>query len=169
MSLRLRFLLRLSEEYRCDVPGVKIFCHIAGDDCFVCFEQIEIAAAHFRCDFESHMQELTKAAVVCGGLRIVPKRGRVLFGRPERHCVWQGQFCGMDINDGGVGRAKLFAVFVSLCVDLLCQCETIAARCGEADELFEPRGACGLEMDACVKLANRVVDGCVDRKLVAAG
>src|ERR1700761_346812 len=129
---------------------------------------MEIAVAHFCCNFESHMEKLAEAAVVCGGMRIVPKCECVLNGRPARHFLRQRQLCWIDINDCGVRGAQFFAMIVGLCVDLLCQCETIAVGLCEANQFFKPGGACGFKVHACVKSVNGFMDWCVDRKFIAA-
>ena len=70
----------------------------------------------------------------------------------------------------GVGRAQLVAMFVGAGVDFLGELQAVAARFGQADELFEPGGAGGLDVHARVEVAvERAADGRINGELVAAG
>ena len=76
------------QKHRRNVPVVEVLGHILRNHCFVGFQQIEIAPAHLRGDFEAHVQQLAQAAVV--GRRLLctcRKRRGVLLRGPAAHLV----------------------------------------------------------------------------------
>ena len=85
--------------------------------------------------------------------------GGVLLRGPAAHLIGRGQLGRIDVDDGGVGRAELFAMGIGLGVDLLGQREAIAAGFGQADQLFKPCGSGGLQVNAGVEALDAGVNG----------
>ncbi len=45
---------------------VEVFSDVAGDDGFVCLDQVKILSVHLCGDFEPDMEQLPQAAVISG-------------------------------------------------------------------------------------------------------
>jgi hypothetical protein len=137
--------LRPAEEQGSDVPVKEVFRNILRDDRLIGLKQREIARTHLGRDLEADVQQLAEALVVGGRLLVVAQRAGELVRAPEPDLGRRGQLRGIDVDDGGVGRAELFAVGIGLGVDLLGDGEPVAAGLGETDQLFKPGGSGGLE------------------------
>ncbi len=136
-----------------DVAIVEVLRHVLCDYGLIGLKQFEVALPHLRGDLEADVKQLAQAAVVCGIRLIVAQSGGELLRGPRAHLIGRGKPGRIDVDDRGVGRAELFAVSKGLRVDLLGQREAVAAGFGQADQLFKPGGAGGLEVDARVRSA----------------
>jgi hypothetical protein len=103
-------------------------------------------------------------------MRVVAQRGGVLLGGPLVDVSRRvGSLAGVDVDDGCVGTAQLFAMRERFSIDLFGESETVAAGFGEADEFFEPRGSSSFEMHADIEALDVRDGGGIDGELVAAG
>ena len=63
-------LFRLREQ-RFHVAVEEVAGDALGDDCFICFEGVEVAVSHLGGDFESDVEELADVGVVAGVALVV--------------------------------------------------------------------------------------------------
>src|SRR5829696_8316267 len=156
-----------ADEERLDVAVVEVLSHVAADDLFVLFEEVEVAVAHLRGHFVADVEELAQARVIERIRLVVAERADVLLGSPALDLFGRGKLRAVDVDDGRVGRAERVDVGERLGVNLPGELQALAARLGEADDLFEPGRAGGLDVDAGSRAGERAADGLVDGELVA--
>src|ERR1035437_8469283 len=158
----------LHQKQRFDVAFEKVFGDVAGNAGFAGLQHLEVLVPHFGRYLEAHMQQLAQIRIETRILPVVTQRGSVLFGTPAVDHGGLGQLRVIDIDHGRIGLAQGVAVLISLGVHLLRQIQTLAAGFSQANQLFEPRGARGLEVDSGSGLLQRAPDGGVNRELVTA-
>src|SRR5580704_8529264 len=108
----------LRQEERTDVPVKKIAGNIRSDHRLECLEHSGVVFPKASGDFEADMQELPNVRIEFRAFGIVTQRGDVFVRGPLRDLGWKRKLGEIDIDHRGVGLAKLFPLFVCLCVDL---------------------------------------------------
>ena len=114
----------------------------------VFLERVQIAVALFRRDLEANMEQLPQMRVVRRVSRIVPKRGHKLRRAPAIDDFLRRQFRAVNVDDRRIRSAQFVGMIQRFGVNLLRQRQSVAARLGQADQFFQPRGAGGLDVQA---------------------
>src|ERR1019366_4389788 len=156
------------QKQRLYVTLEKVLGHVAGNAGLAGLPHLEALVAHLGGHLEPHVQQLAQVRIETGILLVVTQRRSELFGTPAAHHRRLGQFRVVNIDYGRVGLAQRVAVFKCLGVNLIRQVQTVTAGFGQADQLFQPGGARGLEVDSRAEPLDRAPDGSVYRELVAA-
>src|SRR5581483_11923970 len=74
-----------------------------------------------------------------------------------------------DVNDRGVGSAKFLQMIERLAVNVLGNCEPGSVSLRQPDDLLQPGGARGLDVQAGSGPLQGAADRRVNRKLIAPG
>ncbi len=107
------------EEEWFDVAFEEVLGDTTGDGFAVVVQGFDVGVAELCGDLESDVQELADVWIV-GRIRLVVAEcsGELLAG-PTIHGFGGGEFCEIDVDDGGVGLAKGFLFGKCLGVDFL--------------------------------------------------
>src|SRR5580700_4462149 len=101
------------------------------------------------------------------GCPLLPRFGTgVLLGTPVPNLGRRGQPGRIDIDDRGVGRAKLFPVLAGGGVDFLGHGEPLGIPFRQADQFFQPGSPGGLHMNAGVNAPEGPADRRIEREFV---
>ena len=99
----------------------------------------------------------------------MPQSRYKLFRGPSSYLVRRRKLRGIDIDDSGIRSAKLVAMRVSFGINIFCEIEPFPARLRKSDQFFQPVRASCLQVDTSVEALQDLVDGSIERKLVAPG
>ena len=143
VSIRWNFAGRgpVLEDERFQVPLVEVHRHVAPDDGFVGFQHLEVAVAFLGRDLEADVEQLPEMRVVFLAFWVVPERGAVLRRSPFGNRFLRREFLRVNVNDGGVGGAKLGAMIQRVAINLFGEREGVAAGLGQTDEFLQPVGS----------------------------
>src|SRR5665213_2536087 len=116
-----------------NMPLKQVGGHILRDDRFIRFKRRKVPIPQLRRNFEADMQQLPEALVIRLVALFMTKRRGVLLAGPPIDLFRLGQLGRIDVDHGRVRRAKLFAVGVSLGIDLLGDLEAGSASLSQAN------------------------------------
>ena len=90
------------------------------------------------------MQQLAQAGIEARVLRIMAQGSGELCGSPSRDFSGRGEPGSVDVDDRGVRSTQFVDVLQRGRVQVFGQLQPVTAGLGQADDFFEPGGACGL-------------------------
>ena len=98
----------------------------------------------------------------------MPQRPSELRGSPSGNFSGRGEPGSVDVDDRGVRCAQFVDVLQRGRVQVFSQVQPVTAGLGQADDFFEPGGACGLQVQPSPGASDGSGDGSVNGELVAA-
>ena len=148
---------------------VEVFGDIFGDGRFALAEGIEIARAELGGDFVADVEQLAKVRIVGGIFLIVSQCGDVLCCAPGVDFGCGGELGAIDVDNRGVGSAKLVDMIERAGVDFLDEFQAGGVPFGQADKLFEPGGPGGFDVQTGTVFGDGAADRSIDGEFIAAG